>query len=118
MIVPKDNILDVKHFDLFDVKKINNMEIRNGRITIFNSIHLNGSLVTLLPDNLSVRGTMDISNTDITKLPRGLEIFANFYVTSTKICWLPRDLVVYGTLYVDRDVYIPDTVHYGELYRW
>ena len=50
-------------------------------------------------DNLSVRGSLDLSDTPITGLPDNLSVGGNLYLIGTQITELPDNLNVGGEIY-------------------
>ena len=52
----------------------------------------------LTPENLVVKGDLDLYETDVTSLPENLQIGKDLILTDTKIKSLPRGLIVGGHL--------------------
>jgi hypothetical protein len=65
------------------------------------NLNLNGTLITSLPNNLTVNGGLYLSETPITKLPDNLKVSGDIYLTRTKITSLPNNLTVGEDLYLD-----------------
>ncbi len=63
------------------------------------NLHLDGSKVTALPDNLEVPGILDLSNSEIVVLPKRLRVGGDLDLTGTAITTLPEDLYVGGKIY-------------------
>lgn len=63
------------------------------------NLHLDGSKVTALPDNLEVPGILDLSNSEITALPKRMRVGGDLDLTGTAITALPEDLQVCGRIY-------------------
>ena len=59
---------------------------------------LNPKQFELTPEDLNIKGDLNLSNTPITSLPDGLKIGGNLYLAYTKITSLPNDLEVKGGL--------------------
>lgn len=53
---------------------------------------------TVLPDNLNVRGILDLSDAEITSLPKNLIVAGDLILSGTKITSLPDDLLVGGEI--------------------
>jgi hypothetical protein len=51
---------------------------------------------TLTPDELNVRGNLNLRNTPITSLPDGLQVRGYLHLANTKITSLPKGLKVGG----------------------
>ncbi len=65
------------------------------------SLDLSKSKITSLPDNLKVEGYLDLYGTStITSLPDNLQVGNNLYLTGTKITSLPKDLQVKGSIFL------------------
>ena len=56
---------------------------------------------TLTPDDLNVKGNLDLENTPITSLPKGLTVRGNLILINTKITSLPEGLIVKRNLWVE-----------------
>jgi len=73
----------------------------------------------LLPDNLTVQGSLDCSNNQLTKLPDNLTVKGNLYCSGNQLTKLPDNLTVKGGLYCSYNqlTKLPDnlTVN-GDLY--
>jgi hypothetical protein len=53
---------------------------------------------TITPEDLDVKGNLDLNKIPITTLPKGLKVGGNLYLSETKITSLPQDLKVDGYL--------------------
>jgi len=62
------------------------------------TIYLDGTPITQLPDNLQIRNTLGLKNTQIKELPRGLRVDGDLNLTGTQIESLPEDLIVGGDI--------------------
>lgn len=56
--------------------------------------------ITALPDNLTVRGNLDLRGTAITALPDNLTVYGSLYIDGTQISALPDNLAVGGVIYI------------------
>ncbi len=56
--------------------------------------------ITSLPDNLTVRGNLDLRGTAITALPDNLTVRGSLYIDGTQITALPDNLTVDGEIYI------------------
>ena len=63
-------------------------------------LDLNGTLITGLPNNLTVEGWLDLSETEITSLPENLSVGGDLDLCYTGIISLPDTLIVKGSLYL------------------
>jgi hypothetical protein len=77
----------VKNYDPDDLLNIGILEQNGQWYDIFN-----------LPENFTVKGDLDLSDTKIKELPKGLTVGGNLYLCSTPIKELPEDLKVSGDL--------------------
>ena len=65
------------------------------------SLDLRGTGITVLPDGLTVGGSLDLEGcTGVTVLPDGLTVGGNLYLSGTGITVLPDGLTVGGNLYL------------------
>jgi len=55
---------------------------------------------SLTPEDLDVKGDLDLAGTKITTLPEGLKVSGDLDLSNTKITSLPEDLKVSGDLYL------------------
>lgn len=55
---------------------------------------------TSLPDNLTVRGNLDLRGTAITELPNNLTVRGSLYIDGAQITALPDNLIVDGEIYI------------------
>jgi len=56
---------------------------------------------TLTPEDLDVKGNLDLSETSITSLPDNLKVKGNLNLSETSITSLPDNLKVKGNLYLE-----------------
>ena len=71
-----------------------------------------------LPDNLTIKGSLDLSENNITSLPEGLKVGGNLYLYENKLTSLPENLEVEGDLDLRKnnfpdDYKIPKSVKIG-----
>ena len=76
-----------------------------------------------LPDNLTVKGSLDLSHNNLTSLPENLEIEKSLILVCNNLTFLPEGLKVGGYLYLKRNNFpknykIPDTVGIGGKVYW
>jgi hypothetical protein len=62
------------------------------------SLHLFGTQIKALPDNLKVGGSLNLHGTPIKTLPDGLNVGRNLDLGGTQIKTLPNDLKVEGKI--------------------
>ena len=62
-------------------------------------LDLSNSQISYLPDNLRIGGTLDLINTPITYLPDNLSVGSYLDIRNTKITSLPENLKVEGSIY-------------------
>ena len=55
---------------------------------------------TITPEDLDVKGFLDLENTKITSLPDDLQVKGNLYLKNASITSLPKGLKVGGNLYL------------------
>lgn len=71
----------------------------NGMAFYFGSLDLSGRKdITELPDNFTVYGYLDITNSGIKKFPKGLKVMEEIIASETKITELPQDNIKYNHL--------------------
>jgi len=70
-------------------------------LSVGGSLDLRGTSITELPDNLSVGDSLDLRGTSITELPDNLSVVGSLYLEGTSITELPDNLSVVGSLYLD-----------------
>lgn len=58
------------------------------------------TLFVRLPDNLIVRGNLDLRGTGINSLPNNLTVHGSLYIDDTQITALPDNLIVDGEIYI------------------
>ena len=73
----------------------------NLNVKVEGDLYLYNTLVTELPDNLSIGGWLDLRRSQITKLPDNLSVGGGLYLRGTQITELPKSLKVKGTIYKD-----------------
>ena len=61
-------------------------------------LNINDSPVTSLPDGLTVEGNLNLNDSSITSLPDGLKVGGSLHLRNTPITSLPNDLKVGGDL--------------------
>lgn len=77
------------------VKLLNNLPLTPEDLDIKGDLDLHSTKITSLPDNLKVSGNLDLYDTPITSLPDDLEVGGNLYLTRTnKLDTLPANLTV------------------------
>ena len=91
-------------------------------ITVEGSLNLSNTKITSLPDNLrTVNGSLDLSYTNITSLPNNLRTVNGWLDLSyTKITNLPDNLTVNGNLYLSNTniTRLPDSLKVrGTIYK-
>ena len=69
-------------------------------LNIKGSLNLMDTKITSLPNNLRVGGNLDLVNTPITSLPDNLKVEGSLYLWNTKITSLPNNLKVGRDLYI------------------
>jgi hypothetical protein len=69
-------------------------------IVIGDFLDLRRTSVKSLPDNLTVRGNLFLSDSKIAVLPNNLTVLGSLYLSRTKIRFLPDSLTVQGSLNV------------------
>jgi hypothetical protein len=67
----------------------------------------------LLPDNLTVGGNLDLSNTPTVALPDNLTVVGDLDLRDTPLVFLPANLTVGGDLYIFDDVPVPASAKIG-----
>ena len=78
-----------------------NLVIKDGKPFYGGYLDLRGTGITVLPDNLTVGGSLDLENcTGITVLPDNLTVGGYLYLRGTGITALPDNLTVGGYLYL------------------
>jgi hypothetical protein len=70
-------------------------------LTITGNLDLSDTPITSLPEGLKVSGNLDLGNTLITSLPDGLEVGGSLDLSDTPITSLPQGLKVSGDLYLE-----------------
>lgn len=87
----------------------------NLSINLKSDLYFPGKQVEKLPDNLTVNGNIDITNTPMSNLPRGLHVTGFLLIASTSIKELPPDLVVDGDFDMPNNIVesIPPSIQVG-----
>jgi len=68
-------------------------------LNVKGDLDLSNTPITSLPEGLTVDGWLDLTNTEITFLPKeGLTVGRNLWLRNTKITSLPKGLTVGGSL--------------------
>lgn len=75
-----------------------NIKEENGRYYYYGNLNLRDTLITQLPDNLTVSRSLDLSNTPIAQLPKNLVVGECLKIDETLITELPDNLIVGYTL--------------------
>ena len=70
----------------------------DGRISVGDSLDLQGTQISALPDNLTVGGSLYLRGTQISALPDNLTVGGYLYLQGTRISALPDNLTVGGSL--------------------
>jgi len=65
------------------------------------NLDLHDTPITSLPDNLKVKGDLNLNGTSITSLPNNLQVGGDLGLGYTKITSLPKNLKVKGNLYLN-----------------
>lgn len=85
----------------FDEKNTNGNLNINNRLDANGNLDLSNSKITSLPPNLTVKGSLYLSNCkNLTSLPPGLSVGGILNLSDTKITSLPSDINVEGDLYL------------------
>jgi hypothetical protein len=71
---------------------LNSKSVTNDDYTTSKDLNLQSLPITSLPDNLDIKGYVDISNTEIKSLPNNLKVGGRLNITDTDISSLPEDL--------------------------
>jgi hypothetical protein len=81
-------------------------------LTVGGSLDLSDTPITALPDNLTVGWSLDLRGTAITALPDNLTVAGSLYLSGTRITALLDNLTVGGSLYLSyRDITaLPDNM--------
>lgn len=90
-------------------------------VSVEGSLGLSNTLITSLPERLNVGGSLYLSNTPITSLPKGLSVGGSLDLRNTKITSLPDGLSVGGDLYLKNTsiTSLPeDLVVKGKIYNY
>jgi PcfJ-like protein len=69
-------------------------------LTITGNLDLSDTPITSLPQGLKVSGDLDLRNTPLTSLPAGLEVGGSLFICNTPITSLPAGLDVGGDLFI------------------
>src|ERR1035437_5384125 len=85
---------------LSDLLKFNPQFKIPNNLTVNGNLDLSNTKITSLPDNLTVKGSLYLSNTKITSLPNNLTVNGTLDLRNTKITSLPNNLTVNGNLYL------------------
>ncbi len=56
-----------------------------------------------LPNNLIVRGTLNLRGTSIEKLPNALTVHEDLYLQNTPITTLPDNIYIHGKVYISKE---------------
>ena len=69
----------------------------------------------LTPEDLNVKGKLDLEDTELTELPDNLKVSRHLFLSDTKITTLPKNLKVGGDLYLMRSTItsLPDNLKVG-----
>ena len=91
------------------------LKIKDGKPYYDDYLCLFNRTITKLPDNLTVRGSLDLTGSKITKLPENLVVGCGLYLGHSKIAKLPDNLVVGGNLYLNHTnvTELPDNLVVG-----
>jgi hypothetical protein len=82
------------------IKLTKNLPLTPEDLNVKGHLNLSNTPITSLPDNLQVGGDLDLSRTPITSLPDNLKVSGDFYLGLTKITSLPDNLKVSGDFYL------------------
>ena len=83
---------------LSDLLKFNPAFKIPNNLTVKGNLNLRNTPITSLPNNLTVNGNLYLRNTLITSLPDNLTVKRGLYLNNTLITSLPDNLTVNGTL--------------------
>jgi hypothetical protein len=100
---------------LFGLIRIVRGEIQPGET--IQGADLSKSSLKSLPDDLTVSGNLNVSNTPLTRLPNNLKVQGDLSISGTKIKELPTNLVVSGNLNLSGTLItaLPQTMTVGTL---
>lgn len=92
------------------------LKVENGKLHYNNSLNLQGTGITSLPDNLTVANSLYLQGTPITSLPDNLTVGGSLYLLGTAITSLPDNLIVGGSLYLQDTgiTSLPDNLTVGD----
>ena len=93
----EDKIREIKEF-LNKWGRNNKVFVKDARVTVRGDLELSNTNITKLPDNLTVGGDLELSNTNITELPDNLTVGGWLDLSNTNITKLPDNLTVGGSL--------------------
>ena len=81
-------------------KLINNISLIEDDLNVKGNLDLLGTNITSLPKGLKVGGTLDLIQLNIETLPEGLKVGNNLLLPFSSIQTLPKGLEVGGDLYI------------------
>lgn len=86
-------------------------EITAEELTVKGDLELGQTEVTALPDNLKIQGDLVLGWSKLQKLPKNLTIDGDLYLYDSSIEEIPEDIDIKGTIYKGfQRVNIPDSV--------
>lgn len=100
----------VKHYSNYDTKTkrtkntyVNTLKYRfeEDRLIIDQDIRLEGLKIKVLPSNLTINGSLDLSKSLLKRLPEDLIVIKDLKLTKTPIKILPDNLKLEGSLHID-----------------
>ena len=80
------------------IKLINNLPLTKEDLTVRGYLDLSNTQIKSLPNNLTIHGTLNLSNTQIKSLPDNLKVYGDLYLSNTPIQSLPNNLTINGYL--------------------
>jgi len=82
------------------VKLILGLPLTPEELDVKGDLDLSDTKITSLPQGLKVEGNLLTSDTKIKSLPQGLKVTVSLFISATKITSLPPDLEVGGNLWI------------------
>jgi len=104
-------IIDGK-LDFYHQKRVTSLP---DNLIVKGSLDLDGTSITSLPDNLIVKDWLDIRGTNITSLPDDLSVGSDLVIRGTKIDKLPDNLKVFGLIFVENETQLKNVPSHLEV---
>ena len=82
------------------LKLILGLPLTPEELDVKGDLDLSDTKITSLPQGLKVEGNLLTSDTKIKSLPQGLKVTVSLFISATKITSLPPDLEVGGNLWI------------------